>query len=137
MVASLRAVIDLLWLFQPRAGTVDSQLGLVPMARHADRLVPADRGDPALGPLGPQKLAATDEPACWHYAWPTSCSGSSRAAMPRVCMVGGVGHEWLRHIFGFAMSWGRLALLSSLAGDYLVHLGRRKRPRIRQVSRAR
>jgi hypothetical protein len=37
--------------------------------------------------------------------------------------AGGVGHEWLRYMFRDAMSWGRLALLSSLAGDYLVHLG--------------
>ena len=36
---------------------------------------------------------------------------------------GDIGHEWLRDMTGWAMSWGRLALLSSLAGDYLVHLG--------------
>jgi hypothetical protein len=36
---------------------------------------------------------------------------------------GDVGHEWLRIIIARAMSWGRMALLSSLAGDYLVHLG--------------
>ena len=36
---------------------------------------------------------------------------------------GDIGHEWLRMIIGRAMSWGRMALLSSLAGDYLVHLG--------------
>jgi hypothetical protein len=36
---------------------------------------------------------------------------------------GDVGHEWLRNIMRTAMSWGRMALLSSLAGDYLVHLG--------------
>jgi hypothetical protein len=36
---------------------------------------------------------------------------------------GDVGHEWLRMIISRAMSWGRMALLSSLAGDYLVHLG--------------
>jgi hypothetical protein len=36
---------------------------------------------------------------------------------------GDVGHEWLRLIIARTMSWGRMALLSSLAGDYLVHLG--------------
>jgi hypothetical protein len=36
---------------------------------------------------------------------------------------GDIGHEWLRHMIREAMSWGRMALLSSLAGDYLVHLG--------------
>jgi hypothetical protein len=36
---------------------------------------------------------------------------------------GDIGHDWLRHIIREAMSWGRMALLSSLAGDYLVHLG--------------
>jgi hypothetical protein len=36
---------------------------------------------------------------------------------------GDVGHDHLRHIIRQAMSWGRMALLSSLAGDYLVHLG--------------
>jgi hypothetical protein len=36
---------------------------------------------------------------------------------------GDIGHEYLRAIIREAMSWGRMALLSSLAGDYLVHLG--------------
>ena len=36
---------------------------------------------------------------------------------------GDIGHEWLRLMIRNAMGWGRLALLSSLAGDYLVHLG--------------
>jgi len=36
---------------------------------------------------------------------------------------GDVGHEWMRYAVREAMCWGRLALLSSLAGDYLVHLG--------------
>jgi hypothetical protein len=36
---------------------------------------------------------------------------------------GDVGHEHLRYLVRHAMSWGRMALLSSLAGDYLVHLG--------------
>jgi hypothetical protein len=36
---------------------------------------------------------------------------------------GDIGHDWLRSIIREAMSWGRMALLSSLAGDYLVHLG--------------
>jgi hypothetical protein len=36
---------------------------------------------------------------------------------------GDIGHEWLRDMIQWAMTWGRLALLSSLAGDYLVHLG--------------
>ena len=36
---------------------------------------------------------------------------------------GDVGHEHLRYLLRHAMSWGRMALLSSLAGDYLVHLG--------------
>jgi hypothetical protein len=37
--------------------------------------------------------------------------------------AGGIGHEWLRYMTQWAMTWGRMALLSSLAGDYLVHLG--------------
>jgi hypothetical protein len=36
---------------------------------------------------------------------------------------GDIGHEYFRGIIREAMSWGRMALLSSLAGDYLVHLG--------------
>jgi len=36
---------------------------------------------------------------------------------------GDIGHNHLRGMFREAMSWGRMALLSSLAGDYLVHLG--------------
>jgi hypothetical protein len=36
---------------------------------------------------------------------------------------GDIGHEHLREMIREAMSWGRMALLSSLAGDYLVHLG--------------
>ena len=36
---------------------------------------------------------------------------------------GDIGHEYLRAVVREAMSWGRMALLSSLAGDYLVHLG--------------
>jgi hypothetical protein len=36
---------------------------------------------------------------------------------------GDIGHNHLRGMLREAMSWGRMALLSSLAGDYLVHLG--------------
>jgi hypothetical protein len=36
---------------------------------------------------------------------------------------GDIGHDYLRGIIRQTMSWGRMALLSSLAGDYLVHLG--------------
>lgn len=33
------------------------------------------------------------------------------------------GHEWLRSNLGQALGWAELALLSTLACDYLVHLG--------------
>ena len=51
------------------------------------------------------------------------CSGSSSRGEELGLHAGDIGHEWLRHIVREAMSWGRMALLSSLAGDYLVHLG--------------
>ena len=34
-----------------------------------------------------------------------------------------VGHEWLRLHLGEALGWAEFALLASLAGDYLGHLG--------------
>jgi hypothetical protein len=37
--------------------------------------------------------------------------------------AGEIGHEWLRHSVGIALGWGEFALLSSLACDYLAHLG--------------
>jgi hypothetical protein len=37
--------------------------------------------------------------------------------------VGNFGHRWLRENMGLALGWGKFALLSSLACDYLVHLG--------------
>jgi len=33
------------------------------------------------------------------------------------------GGAWLRHQFGNALGWAELALLASLSGDYLTHLG--------------
>ncbi len=33
------------------------------------------------------------------------------------------GHEWLRYKLGQALGWAELALISTLACDYLVHLG--------------
>jgi hypothetical protein len=33
------------------------------------------------------------------------------------------GHEWLRSNLGQALGWAELALISTLAADYLVHLG--------------
>jgi len=37
--------------------------------------------------------------------------------------VGDIGHGWLRENAMMALGWGKFALLSSLSGDYLVHLG--------------
>jgi hypothetical protein len=41
----------------------------------------------------------------------------------RGLQAGNVGHRWLRDNLGLALGWGKFALLSSLACDYLVHLG--------------
>ena len=116
------AVIDLLWVFRLEPGAVDSQPAVVPMARHAHRLVPAGRGDPALGPMGSKKLAAPDEPAAGPVPGRMVLWFVAHGEM--LGLHGGdIGHEWLRDMIRQAMSWGRMALLSSLAGDYLVHLG--------------
>jgi hypothetical protein len=36
---------------------------------------------------------------------------------------GDFGHDWLRHNLGQALGWAEFALIASLSGDYLVHLG--------------
>ena len=37
--------------------------------------------------------------------------------------VGDVGHRWLRYNLGQALGWAEFALLASLAGDVMAHLG--------------
>ena len=37
--------------------------------------------------------------------------------------------RWFRQNLGQALGWAEFALMASLSGDYLVHLGRRVRPR--------
>jgi hypothetical protein len=37
--------------------------------------------------------------------------------------VGDVGHRWLRDCLGQALGWAEFALLASLAGDVIAHLG--------------
>ena len=106
----------------PRPGAVDPRAAVVPLARHADRLVPVDRSDRALGPLGPEELAAQNELLLALCLADVVLWFVARGEV--LGLHGGdIGHEWLRGIIREAMSWGRMALLSSLAGDYLVHLG--------------
>jgi hypothetical protein len=37
--------------------------------------------------------------------------------------LGDVGHHWLRHCLGWALGWAEFALLASLSGDVIAHLG--------------
>lgn len=37
--------------------------------------------------------------------------------------VGNIGHEWLRRQLGEALGWAEFALLASLSGDVIAHLG--------------
>jgi hypothetical protein len=50
--------------------------------------------------------------------------------------VGGFGHEWLRSQLGQALGWAEFALIASLAGDLMAHLGADQAPDAAKATRS-